>query len=286
METLVTKNWQDYSLIDTGDKLRLERFGAFFVVRPDPSALWKATTPSHKGWRDPDARFTGEKGQPWSAKKEFPQAGWEIAWKDVRFLVKPTAFRHMGVFPEQAIHWEWIDQSVRAFIKEQGRAPKVLNLFGYTGIASLVAAKAGAEVCHVDASKGTVQWASENAARNKLSVRWIVDDALKFMHREVRRGSYYDFIFMDPPVFGRGPQGEIWRIEEFLAELARTAGELLENEKGKLLLNFYATDLYPEAVARTVRQSLGKNIRLDLSTLCLEEEKGNLLQTGYSLRSH
>jgi len=286
METLVTKNWGDYALIDSGNRLRLERFGRFLVVRPDTSALWKPMQPHHEGWQQPHAYFVGEKGHVWDFQKGIPEAGWEISWNSIRFLVKPTPFRHMGVFPEQAVHWEWLDETVRTFVKEQGRAPKVLNLFGYTGIASLVAAKAGAAVTHVDASKSTVNWAHENAKRNKLEVRWIVDDALKFMHREVRRGTKYDVILMDPPVFGRGPKGEIWRIEAFLAELAQTAGELLETEKGKLLLNFYATDVYPEAVARTVKQSLGNKISLDLTSLCLQEEKGNLLQTGYSLRSH
>lgn len=287
MQNLITPNWEDYELLDTGDRQRLERFGSFLVVRPEPSALWEKSDPTHSGWVKPDAFFTDEKERPWELAFKEMAGGWHITWKGIKFKIRPTAFRHMGIFPEQAIHWEWIQTKVEEFQKKHGRPAKVLNLFGYTGGASLAAAKVGATVCHVDASKNTVHWASENAQLNGIEARWIVDDAMKFMEREARRDQVYDLIIMDPPVFGRGPKGEIWRLEKNLAHLAEAADALLSKEAAGILVNFYATDLYPYAVYRIFQKALAKRFpSLALSTLSLQESsKASLLQTGYSIRS-
>jgi 23S rRNA (cytosine1962-C5)-methyltransferase len=287
METLVTENWPDYTLIDTGNRKRLEQFGGYFVVRSEPTALWEPTQPENPHWHQPDALFLGDKHQPWKFAQTLPVENWKITWESLAFKIKPSPFRHMGIFPEQAVQWQWIKQTIEEYRQKHGKAPKVLNLFGYTGAASLVAAQAGAEVVHVDAAKNTVQFASENAQLNHLGVRWIVDDALKFMYREARRGSTYNLIIMDPPVFGRGPKGEIWRLTEQLLSLAEATADLLSDKDAKLLLNFYATELYPEAVARTVASVLEPKIgSLTLASLCLREEiSKKVFQTGYSLRS-
>ena len=287
METLIAENWKDYALIDTGNKKRLERFGTFYCVRPDSSALWKPKAPHHEGWKHPDAEFFGDKHQPWKLVPGVPLDGWDITWNKITTHIRPTPFRHMGIFPEQAYNWGWITKTVEAMRASGTSKPRVLNLFGYTGMASIVAADAGAEVCHVDAAKNTVQWAAENARLNGLEIRWIVDDVIKFMQREVKRGSFYDLIIMDPPVFGRGPKGEIWRLEEQVVHLSELTNQLLRGPKPAVLMNFYATELYPYSLMRTMHQALQKQIpTLSLGALFLKEEaSGELLQTGYSLRS-
>jgi 23S rRNA (cytosine1962-C5)-methyltransferase len=284
METLITENWSDYSLIDSGNKKRLESIGGIYVVRPEPTALWEPHTPNHKGWLKPHAEFTGDRHQPWNLQGA-PAEGWSLTWNGIKVRVKPTPFKHVGIFPEQAAHWEWIEKAVVQLHKTLGRKVRVLNLFGYTGMASLVAAKAGAEVCHVDAAKNTVQWASENAHANNLEIRWIVDDALKFLQREQRRNSRYDLVIMDPPVFGRGPKGEIWRLEEQLMTLLGLVNGVVSGREAKVLMNFYATEIYPYAIAHASHQALTNIKPLTLAALCLKEEGGTLLQTGYSLRS-
>ncbi len=286
MNTLIVAPSEAYELIDSGNGLRLERFGQHTVVRPDPSVLWKPTTPSHPAWINPDLTFMDVDGERWRLRKPEYEKGWEVVFEGAKAMVKPTPFRHVGVFPEQAANWEWIKGSVR---KVKGAKPKVLNLFGYTGVSSIVAAKAGALVTHVDSSKGTVFWASDNAKRSGITegIRWIVDDVQKFVSRELRRGAKYDLIIMDPPVFGRGAKGEIWRIEDDLAQLLSDVRQLLSPEPIGLVLNFYATALYPEAIARLAEQAMqGMAGELRLYSLCLSEsESGKLLQSGYTLRS-
>ena len=284
---VVCKGWEDYELLDTGHGERLERFGSHTVVRPDPNVLWDASEPEHPSWQDPDARYVGTAEKSgWQVRDQRLLEGWVIGYGQAKMRVKPTPFRHMGLFPEQAAHWDWLSQTLQG----AGGQPKVLNLFAYTGAASVVAALAGAEVCHLDASKGSVYQAKENAKLSGLpetAIRWIVDDALKFMQREVRRGNTYDLIMMDPPVFGRGPKGEIWRLEKGIADLAVAASQLFSEKPLGFLLNFYATSMYPDSIARVVRQALRKpfpELRLG-SLLIAEKIAEKQLPTGFFVRS-
>ena len=234
---LITSGWPDYQLLDSGDNEKLEQYGNSVLVRPEPQALWKPLKPEL--WKSAHAVFASVAGKgAWQEKKPFPKR-WEIEWGDVRALIKLASFKHTGIFPEQALNWEWVGERVKALDK-----PHVLNLFGYTGIASIVAAQAGAHVTHVDASKQTIIWAQENARLSGLApkrIRYLVDDALKFAKRQVRRKQTYDGIILDPPAFGRGPQGEVWKIEEQLSELMETLPRLLAEKPGSFfLLNGYA----------------------------------------------
>jgi 23S rRNA (cytosine1962-C5)-methyltransferase len=279
METLSLSAWPDYELLDSG-------FGRHTVVRPDPNVLWEPSHPEHPAWKNPDARFVGPNSPSgWDVSAELA-GGWEIAWKDLRFKVRPTPFRHMGLFPEQAAHWQWIEDVIKQAVA-QGKKPRCLNLFGYTGGASLAAAKAGATVCHVDASKGSVFWAKENAKLSGLpedSIRWIVDDVRKFIRREARRGQQYDLILMDPPVFGRGPKGEIWRLEDEIQGLAIDTKAILSKDAVGVLVNAYATTLYPYSIMRVFEAALGRQCLL--GSLNIEESLSKKqLPTGYFLRS-
>ncbi len=239
-ENLIALPWPDYELLDSGENMKLERFGEVVLARPETQAVWKKSRP--KVWGRADATFTspsgpGEKGT-WEMKRSVPKA-WELAWGPVRFTARLTGFKHVGIFPEQAANWQWISERCHAL-----REPKILNLFGYTGIASLVAAEAGASVTHVDASKQSLDWAHENARLSKLGedkIRWISDDVLSFVKREVRRGAKYDGIVLDPPAFGRGTKGEVWKVERDLAELLHALTQLLAEGPGSFfLLNGYA----------------------------------------------
>ena len=288
ISSLFPTGWTDYSLIDTGDGQRLERFGDFLIVRPDPNVLWPKFQPNHKGWQNPDARYVGKEQQEggWELKDPKLANGWKIAFQDIVLQVKPTPFRHMAVFPEQAAHWAWLQE----LISHATKPVSVLNLFAYTGGASIAAALKGAEVCHVDASKGSMYLAKENAALSGLSetaIRWIVDDAVKFMRREARREKKYDIILMDPPVFGRGPKGEIWRLEDGIAELAECAADLMGDKPLGFLMNFYATSRYPESFSRVFHDRMaGKGLELEVGSLNLREElSGKELPTGFFLRS-
>lgn len=238
-----TDNWKDYELLDTSDKEKLERWGKYTLVRPDPQVIWK-NHKNHPAWKKPDASYrrSSKGGGKWNENK-LPEQ-WTIDYKPLglKFKIKPTGFKHTGLFPEQAVNWEWFT----TIIKNAGRPVKVLNLFGYTGGATVAAAKAGASVVHVDASKGMVQWAKENAALSGLSdapIRYIVDDCKKFVEREIRRGNSYDAVIMDPPSYGRGPGGEVWKIEDNIDELAALTAKLLSPEPIFFLLNSYTTGL-------------------------------------------
>ena len=210
-----TKDWKDYELLDTSDGDRLENWGGITLIRPDPQIIWK-TDKNHPLWRKADARYlrSNSGGGHWEEHKKLPPV-WQITYGDLKFNLKAMGFKHTGVFPEQAVNWDWMAQKIKA----ANRPVKVLNLFAYTGGATLACAAAGAEVCHVDASKGMVAWAKENAVISGLKekpIRWIVDDCVKFVQREQRRGNVYDGIIMDPPSYGRGPGGEVWKLEEQL----------------------------------------------------------------------
>jgi 23S rRNA (cytosine1962-C5)-methyltransferase len=264
---LSTGGWPDYELLDSGDNRKLERFGKFVLIRPETQAIWKPLRPELWKGAHAEFRFDGGKGS-WhgakGARAGVPEK-WDIAWKDgVRFSLRPTSFKHTGVFPEQAPNWEWIGGKVSALAKRGGEkdTPKVLNLFGYTGIASIAAAKHGAAVTHLDASKQSNTWARENAALSGVpdgGIRYITDDALKFVQREIRRGAAYDGIILDPPAFGRGPDGEVWRIEEDVVPLLDAVRKIFATDKpgSFFLLNGYAAGYAPQSFVQAVESSLG-----------------------------
>ncbi len=239
-----TSQWKDYELIDTSSGEKLERWGSVVLIRPDPQIIWE-TPKKNPLWREADAHYlrSSEGGGHWETQKPVPPA-WKIHYEDLTFRVKMMGFKHTGIFPEQAVNWDFAMQKIR----KAGRPIKVLNLFGYTGAATLACLAAGASVCHVDASKGMVTWAKENAEASGLAgcpVRWLVDDCEKFVRREQRRGNLYDAIIMDPPSYGRGPNGEIWKLEEQLYPLVQMCLPILSQNPLFFLLNSYTTGLSP-----------------------------------------
>jgi 23S rRNA (cytosine1962-C5)-methyltransferase len=258
---LLADDWSDYALIDSGDGEKLERFGPYKFVRPDSQALWPRRL-SEKEWAF-DAAFSGQESEEmgrWRFIKRVPET-WPISWGGVAFHARCTPFRHLGLFPEQSVHWRWCRDLIQARVKRKGAAqPKILNLFGYTGVASLVCARAGAAVTHVDASKKAVGFARENQALAGLEdkpIRWIVDDALKFVEREVRRGNRYDGIILDPPKHGRGPTGEIWKLEEGLGKLLSACTQLLSDDALFLVATVYAVRLSFLALDNSLSAALG-----------------------------
>ena len=237
----LAEDWKDYTIIDTSSGEKLEMWGKYSLVRPDPQVIWK-TEKKHPLWTRADASYKRSRsgGGAWNENR-LPES-WNIKYKDLTFLIKPTGFKHTGLFPEQAVNWDWF----RALIENAGRPIKVLNLFAYTGGATVAAAKAGASVCHVDASKGMVQCAKENARLSGLAdapIRYIVDDCKKLIEREIRRGNKYDGIIMDPPSYGRGPTGEVWKIEESIDDFVSLVSEVLSEKPLFFLLNSYTTGL-------------------------------------------
>jgi 23S rRNA (cytosine1962-C5)-methyltransferase len=240
LELLSSTQWEDYELLDSGDGLKLERFGAYIFVRPDHQAIWKPAL-SHRNWEDMDAIFQAtneESGGKWKYNRSI-ESKWEMHYKSLSFLARTSNSRHLGLFPEQAPHWDWISEKVT----KCSRPIQVLNLFGYTGIASLAAAEAGAHVTHVDASKKTIHYAKENQMLSGLGdkpIRWIIDDAVKFVKRESRRGVHYDGIILDPPKFGRGPKGEIWEFFKMLPYLLQEVRPVLTSKPVFLVITAYA----------------------------------------------
>lgn len=239
----IADKWNDYQLLDTSAGERLERWGDFILIRPDPQVIWKSPAPI-KEWKQADASYKRSKsgGGAWK-ENELPES-WNIEYSSLglKFIIKPMGFKHTGLFPEQAANWEWFSK----LIKEAGRPIKVLNLFAYTGGATVAAAKAGASVCHVDASKGMVAQAKENARLSGLAdapIRYIVDDCKKFVEREIRRGNRYDAVIMDPPSYGRGPGGEVWKLEDSIDEFVKLCSGVLVDEPLFFLLNSYTTGL-------------------------------------------
>lgn len=248
--------WKDYELIDCSDGERLERWGDVILIRPDPQIIWK-TSKLHPLWKKADARYlrSSSGGGRWEVYKKIPDR-WTIDYKELTFNVKPMGFKHTGIFPEQAANWDMVAEC----IKSAGRPVKVLNMFAYTGAATVSALKAGAQVTHVDASKGMVQWAKENARSSSVedkSVRWLVDDCVKFVEREIRRGNHYDIIIMDPPSYGRGPGGEIWKLEDEVYGLCEKSVKLLTDDSLMFLISSYTTGLSP-AVMEYILASLIK----------------------------
>jgi len=238
-----TEGWGDYALLDSGNGRKLERYGQYTVVRPEPQCMWTPALPV-EAWDNADAVFDpaassdDDDAGRWRFKAQ-PKDTWPLSWGEARFKARFTAFRHLAFFPEQAANWAWLDQRVRG----AGGQPRVLNLFGYTGVASLVAARAGAEVTHVDASKKAIGWARENQEMARLGdkpIRWICDDAMKFVEREARRGSFYDIILFDPPAYGRGPKGEVWQLFEDLPAMTELCRQILTPKPLAVVLTAYS----------------------------------------------
>lgn len=252
----VADHWKDYEVIDTSKGEKLERWGDYMLVRPDPQVIWD-TPKNNRFWKHPNAHYHRSKkgGGEWEFF-DLPQQ-WTISYKSLTFNLKPFSFKHTGLFPEQATNWDWFGNLIR----NAGRPIKVLNLFAYTGGATLAAAAAGASVTHVDASKGMVTWAKENAISSGLGdapIRWIVDDCQKFVEREIRRGNHYDAIIMDPPSYGRGPKGEIWKIEDAIYPLICLCEQLLTERPLFFLVNSYTTGLQPAVLNYMISTVLKK----------------------------
>lgn len=258
----IADEWKDYEVLDTSDGEKLERWGDYILVRPDPQVIWNSKK-EDKRWKNMNGHYHRSKagGGEWEFF-DLPKE-WQISYKDLRFNLKPFSFKHTGLFPEQATNWDWFGKLIR----EAKRPVKVLNLFAYTGGATLSAAAAGAAVTHVDASKGMVNWAKENAVSSGLAdkpIRWLVDDCVKFVEREIRRGNKYDAIIMDPPSYGRGPKGEIWKIEDSIYPFIELTMDILSDDPLFYLVNSYTTGLQPAVltymISSTVKKRFGGNV--------------------------
>ncbi len=292
--TLTTKAEEGYELLDSGLEEKLERYGDFVLARPDPQALWEKRLPESE-WKKADAWYerTGKGSLPagrqgkWHMKNNLPKE-WPIVFSGLTFLIRPTSFKHTGLFPEQKPNWEWIEKQCSVH-SGQGSV-KILNLFAYTGGATLAAAKAGASVVHLDASKTAVAWAGENATLSGLSdkpIRWIVEDALRFVKREVTRDNHYDAIIMDPPAFGHGPKDELWKIEEDFLTLMRSCRALLSEKPLFFLISGYASGYSPLAFAHNLTplaEKFGGEIEYGELTIQESGEAGRLLPCGIFAR--
>lgn len=257
IQILTTDTWQDYELMDSGDGEKLERFGTYVLNRPEPKAIWQKTLDSDQ-WKVADALYERDSsgGGQWTCFTKLPPT-WTIKWKDITFLIKPTGFKHTGIFPEQSSIWEFIHNKITSV----DRPIKFLNLFGYTGGSSLVAAQAGATVTHIDASKDVLTWANENAKLSKLDtkpIRWIPEDTLTFVKREIKRGNIYDAIIMDPPKYGRGTKNEVWKIEEDLPELLDLCTQILSPTPLFVIINAYALSLSSLSLENLLTQTMRK----------------------------
>jgi len=278
-----TRAWADYALLDSGDGKKLERYGAITVVRPEPQCWWRPRLPE-TAWAAADAVFdpTDEEDDGrWKTRRALPET-WPLSWGDAQFLARLTPFRHLGFFPEQAANWAWLSERL-AVIPGQKR---VLNLFGYTGVASLAAAAQGAAVTHVDASKKSVGYARENAVLAGLDdrpIRWIVEDARRYVQREVKRGSLYEAIILDPPKYGRGPTGEVWRLFEDLPGLLADCASLLSDDADSLLLNAYAARISGLSLAHLMAEAMaGRGGRIEWGELALVEDGADAREIGLS----
>ena len=277
--------WEDYEVLDTGDGEKLERWGEVLLRRPDPQTIWPKADPAL--WERADAVYhRSEKGGgQWEFRKSLPER-WTVSLDGLKFYVRPTGFKHTGLFPEQAANWRWMAETIR----ESGRREiRVLNLFGYTGGATLACAMAGAHVTHVDAAKGMVQWAKENRELSGLpetSCRWIVEDALRFVQREIRRGNTYDGILMDPPSYGRGPSGEVWKLENELYHLVDTCAQVLSPAPLFFLINSYTTGFQASVLSNMLGKCVcsGRGGETDCQELCLTVSTGGVLPCGASGR--
>ncbi len=275
-------NWKEYRILDTSCGEKLENWGGHTLVRPDPQIIWKSPKRSDM-WNKADGVYhrSNKGGGQWEFRKKLPQS-WQINYGELKFNIRPTGFKHTGLFPEQAVNWDFMADK----IKSAGRPISVLNLFAYTGGATLACANAGASVAHVDASKGMVQWARENAQASGLSdkpIRWLVDDCEKFVRREIRRERFYDAIVMDPPSYGRGPGGEVWKLEDCIYDLVQTCAGVLSDKPLFFLLNSYTTGLSPSVMAYILKDVLcakfGGSVTADEIGLPVEAT-GSILPCG------
>lgn len=299
----IAENWKDYKVLDCSGGEKLETWGGYKLVRPDPQVIWN--TEKGKDWKKPNAHYhrSSKGGGEWEFF-DLPET-WQIHYRDLTFNLKPFKFKHTGLFPEQAVNWDWFGDLIRKETekrKAEGRIDDkadgfdkgrvtVLNLFAYTGGATIAAASAGAAVTHVDAAKGMVAWAKENAVDSGLEdapIRWLVDDCLKFVEREIRRGRKYDAIIMDPPSYGRGPGGEIWKLEEKLYELVQACAQILSDDALFFLINSYTTGLAPGVLSYMLRTEIapgrGGSVSSEEIGLPVEREEGLVLPCGASGR--
>lgn len=277
---LTTTPGEQYELLDSGDGKKLERYGSVVLSRPDPQALWPAA--DAKLWKTADGEFSGDKKASWALKESVPER-WPATVGDLRFWIHPSAFKHTGVFPEQAPNWAWMMEKIRT----AGRDVSVLNLFAYTGGATLACAKAGANVVHVDGSKVAIKWARDNASLNQLEtkpVRWIADDVVAFVKREIRRGNKYDAIILDPPSFGHGANGEVWKIERDFPLLMNLLKEIISENPLFILVNGYAAGYSSVAYARNLKNIAPKHGNLEFGELTIATAKNDLLPAGIFAR--
>lgn len=295
MTILQTPGWNEYALLDTGEGKRLEQFGQYRLIRPDPQIIWQRKLPRSE-WDVADAVFmSGEKGKQgkWQKKSSMPDE-WKVHYQEITFKAKLTPFKHTGIFPEQSLHWEWMSERIRNYElgimhKNGGEKLKILNLFAYTGGASLICAGAGAEVTHVDASKPSIAWARENqqlSGLNQKPIRWIYEDVMSFVKREVKRGKVYDGIIMDPPVYGHGPSGERWEFNENFPELIHFCKLLLSPNPLFILINAYAISSSALMLGNSLADITGLlKGKIEVGELALEEKTSKrLLSTGIYAR--
>ena len=280
----IASEWKDYEVIDTGDGEKLERWRDIILRRPDPQAIWPKQKPGL--WTKADAHYhrSTKGGGEWEFFKKLPER-WSVKYGELEFYVRPTGFKHTGLFPEQAVNWDWM----AGLIRKAGRPIRVLNLFGYTGGATCACAAAGAHVTHVDAAKGMVQWAGENrklSGIDETRVRWIIDDALKFVQREERRGNRYEGILMDPPSYGRGPGGEVWKLENELFGLVSACEKVLADDALFMLINSYTTGLQPAVLNNMLTMTVGRTHggRVAADEIVLPVTCGGVLPCGASGR--
>ena len=272
----IAKDWKDYEIIDMANGEKLERWKNIKLVRPDPQIIWKDKS-FPKEWDKANATYkrSNKGGGGWNYKTKLPES-WQIKYKDLTFNLKPMGFKHTGLFPEQAVNWDFMINK----IKNAGREIKVLNLFAYTGGATVACSYAGASVCHVDSSKGMTAWAKENVQSSGLSdrpVRFIIDDVIKFVQREIRRGNKYDAIVMDPPSYGRGANGEVWNIEESLYKLVELCTEVLSDKPLFFLINSYTTGLSPTILANILSLTIKKPGKVSCGEVGLPMKDSNLI---------
>ncbi len=272
----VANNWKDYEILDMANGEKLERWGNVYLIRPDPQIIWKNKSFPNK-WKDANAKYNRSStgGGSWQYNKKVPE-NWQIKYKDLTFNIKPMGFKHTGLFPEQAVNWDWMISK----IKNAKRDIKVLNLFAYTGGATVACSYAGASVCHVDSSKGMTTWAKENIASSGLSnrpVRFIVDDVVKFVNREIRRENKYDAIIMDPPSYGRGTNGEVWKFEENIEELVELCSKVLTDEPLFFLINSYTTGISSMVLENILRLNIKKKGKISHGELGLPMTNSKLI---------
>ena len=255
----VANNWKDYEILDMANGEKLERWENITLIRPDPQIIWKEKSFPEK-WKNANAKYdrSNTGGGNWNFIKPLPKS-WQIKYKDLTFNIKPMGFKHTGIFPEQAVNWDWMMNKIR----NSNREIKVLNLFAYTGGASVACLKAGASVCHVDSSKGMCEWAKENVASSGLRerpIRFLIDDVVKFVNREIRRGNKYDGIIMDPPSYGRGANGEVWKFEENIADLVKLCMNVLSDKPLFFLINSYTTGISSQVLENLLRINISKKV--------------------------